>query len=66
MNTKQSIYICGCGPVSGTDDYVERFAECEKRLSQSWGVIIVNPVRFLQIKYNNPVKYNNLESMEWD
>lgn len=32
----------------------------EKELTLSWGVRIVNPVRLLQLKYNNP------ESMEWD
>ena len=41
--TNNSIYICG--PVSGTDDYVERFAECEKRLRETFDGIVYNPVK---------------------
>lgn len=37
------IYISG--KVSGTDDYVKRFAKAEKDLREIYGVSVVNPVK---------------------
>ena len=43
---KMKIYISG--PVTGTTDYIERFAKTEKHLSSSFGKIeIFNPVRYI-------------------
>lgn len=43
---KMKIYISG--PVTGTTDYIERFAKTEKHLSSSFGKIeIFNPVRHI-------------------
>ena len=57
MKTKNSIYICG--PVSGTDDYIQRFSECEKRLIETFDGSVFNPVKYLQGKYKEP------EKIEW-
>jgi hypothetical protein len=61
MTTNNSIYICG--PVSGTDDYVKRFEECEKRLRNDFAKV-VNPVRECQNEFGNPeskkIKWNDL------
>jgi len=56
MTTNNSIYICG--PVSGTDNYVERFAKVEKELLLSYDKVY-NPVRFLHNKFDHP------EKVEW-
>lgn len=40
---KQSIYICG--PVSGTTDYIERFARKESELKELFDGEVVNPVK---------------------
>lgn len=38
------IYICG--PVSGTDDYVARFARVEKNLRETFNGNVFNPVQY--------------------
>ena len=46
QTAKMKIYISG--PVTGTNDYIERFAKTEKHLSSSFGKIeIFNPVRYI-------------------
>ena len=46
QTSKMKIYISG--PVTGTTDYIERFAKTEKHLSSSFGKIeIFNPVRYI-------------------
>lgn len=49
------IYICG--PVSGTDDYVARFARVEKNLRASFDGDVVNPVRLTIKEFEQPEKF---------
>ena len=53
---KMKIYISG--PVTGTTDYIERFARTEKHLSSSFGregkIEIFNPVRHIINTLRNP------------
>jgi hypothetical protein len=59
MNTekemKQAIYICG--KVSGTADYIERFARVEKELNASFSGTVVNPVRECIKEFEKPEKF---------
>lgn len=43
---KNFIYLAG--PVSGTDDYVERFEKAEKRLTEILNYAVVNPVKVMK------------------
>ena len=53
QTAKMKIYISG--PVTGTSDYIERFAKTEKHLSSSFGKIeIFNPVRHIINTLRNP------------
>ena len=55
-NTKMKIYISG--PVTGTSDYIDRFARTEKHLSSSFcregKIEIFNPVRHIINTLRNP------------
>lgn len=55
---KTKIYISGA--VSGTDDYIDRFAHAEKNLNASFPGIVFNPVRHIYQTFKNP------EELEWD
>ena len=44
INMKNTIKIYLSGPVTGTKDYIERFAEAERTLTAA-GQVIVNPVK---------------------
>ena len=53
QTAKMKIYISG--PVTGTTDYIERFAKTEKHLSSSFGKVeIFNPVRHIINTLRNP------------
>ena len=42
MKRKKKIYISG--PISGTNDYMERFAEAEKEMAEK-GYVVINPAK---------------------
>lgn len=44
---KQSIRLYLSGPISGTDDYMERFAEAEEELAEQ-GYNVINPAKVLE------------------
>ena len=53
QTAKMKVYISG--PVTGTSDYIERFAKTEKHLSSSFGKIeIFNPVRHIINTFRHP------------
>lgn len=56
MKTKKSIYISG--QISGTDDYIQRFSECEKNLLHDFDKVI-NPARICIETFGKP------ELMSW-
>ena len=55
QTAKMKIYISGPGPVTGTSDYIERFARTEKHLSSSFGKVeVFNPVRHIINTFRHP------------
>ena len=53
QTAKMKIYISG--PVTGTNDYIERFAKTEKHLSSAFGKVeVFNPVRHIINTFRHP------------
>ena len=56
MNNKMRVYISG--KITGTDDYIERFQEAEKRINDLMDVDVINPAKICSMIPKDAFTYN--------